>query len=180
MSGIEITIALDSVQLEAALDRAIAGGEDLRAPMFAITNAWKRLVDERFEREVDPWGVPWKKRRDNADPGRKVLHKRGDLQGQVIPDVGPDYGQIGVEATAGPAKYARIHNEGGEIQPRQKKALKFKVPGFGARLAAKVVMPKRQFIGLGPQEQDVAEDVLADFVRGLFGVSGLSTGGNPA
>lgn len=163
MSGIDITITLDRADLDAALTRAIASAEDMRAPLFSIAGEWKRLVDQRFDDEESPLGVPWAKRRDNADPGRKVLHDSGALREQVIPDAGADYAQVGVEATAGPAIYARIHNEGGVIKPKAKKALK-----FGGRIVAQVVMPQRQFLGFGPKEQTVVDDVLGDWVRGLF------------
>lgn len=163
MSGIDITITLDNADLDAALTRAIAGAEDMRAPLFSIAGEWKRLVDDRFDAEESPLGVPWAKRRDNADPGRKLLHDSGALREQVIPEAGVDYAQIGVEATAGPAVYARIHNEGGTILPKNGKAL-----SFGGRIVAKVVMPKRQFLGFGPKEQAVVDDVLGDWVRGLF------------
>lgn len=163
MSGIDITITLDNADLDAALTRAIAGAEDMRAPLFSIASQWKMLVGQRFDDEVSPLGVPWAKRRDNADPGRPILYKDGHLRGGVIEDFGADYAQIGVEATGGPAKYARIHNEGGTIVPRTGKAL-----SFGGRIVAKVVMPKRQFLGFGPKEQAVVDDVLGDWVRGLF------------
>lgn len=163
MSGIEITITLDSAELEAALDRAIAGGEDMRQPMGEIASEWLGLVHDRFDEERDPLGVPWVKRRDNADPDRKLLHLKGYLRNAVREDFGSDYAQVGVIATGGPAKYGRIHNEGGVIVPKHKKAL-----SFGGRLVSRVVMPKRQFIGDGPAEQRTVEDVLGDWLRGLF------------
>lgn len=163
MSGIDIKITLDSAELDAALSRAIAGGEDIRAPMLAIAGMWRNLVEDRFDAEESPLGVPWAKRRDNSGPAHKILKLSGALLEQVIPLSGPDFAQIGVEATAGPAKYARIHNEGGTIVPKNKKAL-----SFGGRIVAKVVMPQRQFIGFGPKEQEVVELVLGDWLRGLF------------
>lgn len=169
MSGIEITITLDSAELEAALDRAIAGGEDMRQPMGEIASEWLGLVHDRFDEERDPLGVPWVKRRDNADPDRKLLHLKGYLRNAAREDFGSDYAQVGVIATGGPGVYARIHNEGGEIRPKNKKALK-----FGGRVVSRVIMPKRQYIGFGPKENEVAEDVLGDWLRGLF------AGGAPA
>ena len=163
VSGVEITITLDSAEIEAALDRAIAGGADMRPPMGEIASEWLGLVHDRFDEERDPLGVPWAKRRDNADPDRKLLHLKGYLRNAVREDFGTDYAQVGVIATGGPAKYGRIHNEGGEIRPRNGKAL-----SFGGRLVSRVVMPKRQFVGEGPAERRVAEDVLGDWLRGLF------------
>ncbi|QCI93264.1 phage virion morphogenesis protein [Novosphingobium sp. EMRT-2] len=163
MSGVEITITLASAEIEAALDRAIAGGADMRQPMGEIASEWLGLVHDRFDEERDPLGVPWAKRHGNADPDRKLLHLTGDLRLAAREDAGPDYAQVGVLPSGGPGVYARIHNEGGEIRPKHKKALK-----FGATVVSRVVMPKRQFIGFGPKENEVAEDVLGDWLRGLF------------
>jgi len=169
MSGIEITIELDSAELEAALNRAIAAGSDMRQPMGEISEEWLALARQRFEDEKDPWGIPWAKRwgetgkDENGDPSRKVLHLTGALKNALAPDFGSDFAQVGVQPSGAPGKYARIHNEGGVIKPREKQAL-----SFGGRVVAQVVMPKRQYLGFGPDEQATVEDVLGDWLRGLF------------
>lgn len=174
MSGIQIAIALDDAELEAALDRAIDGGEDLRQPMGEIAEEWLDHARNRFAEERDPLGVPWKKRRvsefdaslADVDASRKVLHLTGALERAMIPDFGSDFAQVGVLPSGGPGKYARIHNEGGEIVPKNKKAL-----SFGGRLVSRVVMPKRQFLGFGPAEQQTVEDVMGNWLRRLFGAA---------
>lgn len=166
-AGIDLTVKLDDAALDAALSRAIAQGVDLRKPMGEIAGEWMDHVRDRFAQERDPMGVPWAKRRDNVDPGRKLLFLDGHLQNAVVPEFGSDFAQVGVLKTAGPARYARIHNEGGTIVPRVAKAL-----SFGGRLVAKVVMPKRQFVGFGDAERQSVVDVLSDFVRDLFGKGG--------
>lgn len=173
MSGIQITIELDSADLDAALDRSIAGGEDLSLPMAQVAEEWLDHVRQRFAEERDPLGLPWKERRVEAgeqDEPRKILHLTGDLERFVRPESGKDFAQVGVEKTGGPGKYARIHNEGGVIRPKAKKALKFKQTGYGERIIGKVVMPKRQFLGFGQAEQTTVEEVMGDFLRGLFAV----------
>lgn len=169
MSGIEITIALNSADLEATLDRAIAGGEDLRQPMAEIAEEWLEHVRQRFSEERDPLGVPWKKRRvepGEEDAPHKLLQLTSALARSIVPEFGSDFAQLGVQPSGGPGKYARIHNEGGEIVPKNGKAL-----SFGGRLVSKVVMPKRQFLGFGPAEQQTVEDVMGNWLRRLFGAS---------
>lgn len=163
MAGIEATIELDSAALEAALARAVRESADLRQPMGEIAEEWQALTREHFAAERDPFGTPWAKRRDNSDPGRKVLHLTGALERAVVPDFGRDYAQLGVLPSGGPGQYGRIHNEGGMIVPKIKKALR-----FGARIVARVVMPKRQYVGFGPGERRVVDDVLGSFLRNLF------------
>lgn len=166
MSGIGYTIELDSAELDAMIARAINEAHDMRRPMAAIADEWLDHVHERFDQEKDPQGVPWAKRRDNVDPDRKVLHLTGALENQIVPDFGSDYAQIGLLPSGGPGKYGRIHNEGGVIRPKEKAAL-----SFGGRVVAQVVMPKRQFLGFGPAEQETVEDVMGNWLRGLFGAS---------
>lgn len=172
-AGLDLTITLDDAELDAVLSRAIKEGADMRRPMGEIAQEWKDLVSARFAQERDPYGVPWKKRRiapgapiNAKDASRKVLHKEGWLEQAVTPEFGSDFAQIGVVKTAGPAKYARIHNEGGTIKPRDKQAL-----SFGGRIVAQVVMPKREFVGFGPEEQQAVTQVMSDFARELFGAN---------
>lgn len=166
MGGIGYTIELDSAELDAMIARAINEAYDMRRPMGEIAEEWLDHVHERFNQEKDPQGVSWAKRRDNVDPERKVLHLSGALENQIVPDFGADYAQVGLLPTGGPGKYGRIHNEGGVIRPKEKAAL-----SFGGRVVAQVVMPKRQFIGFGPAEQETVEDVMGNWLRSLFGAS---------
>jgi len=172
-AGFDLTVNLDDAELDAVLSRAIKDGADMRRPMGEIAEEWLEHVRERFQQERDPMGVPWKKRRidPNApinvkDASRKVLHLSGDLERAVVPEFGSDFAQVGVLKTAGPARYARIHNEGGTIVPRMAKAL-----SFGGRMVAKVVMPKRTYIDFGDAERRSVVEILTDFARGLFGKS---------
>lgn len=160
---IDITIELDDADLEAALDRAIAAAVNMRQPMGEIAEEWLELAHERFAEEKDPFGAAWAKRWGDSDPDRKVLHLTGALEAAIAPDFGNDFAQIGVQPSGAPGKYARIHNEGGVIKPKEKKAL-----SFGGRVVSQVVMPKRQFLGFGPKEQATVEDVLGGWLRGLF------------
>lgn len=162
MAAIEMTISLDDAALSRALDRAIQAGTNLRQPMGEIAAEWMTLVHARFESESDPLGVPWAKRRDDSGT-HQLLQLSRQLHNAIVPDFGPDFAQVGVLNTAGPAKYARIHNEGGTIVPKHKKALR-----FGGRIVSQVVMPKRQYLGFGPKEQEAVTEVMGDFLRGVL------------
>ncbi|SCW56201.1 Mu-like prophage protein gpG [Sphingobium faniae] len=170
-AGFDLSVQLDDAALDAALSQAIKDGADLRRPMGEIAEEWLEHVRARFQEERDPMGVPWMKRRldPNApinvkDASRKLLHLTGDLERVIVPEFGSDFAQIGVQKTAGPARYARIHNEGGTIRPRKAGAL-----SFGGRIVSQVVMPKRQYVGFGDAERRSVMEILTDFVRDLFG-----------
>ncbi|WP_336973422.1 phage virion morphogenesis protein [Sphingobium aromaticiconvertens] len=163
MSGIDVTIELNDQALDRALAKAIKNGVDMRQPMAEIADEWMVAVRDRFAQERDPLGIPWMKRRDNSDPGRPLLQQDRFLFNAVEPRHGSDFAQVGVLRTAGPARYARIHNEGGTIKPKNGKAL-----SFGGRIVAQVTMPKRQFLGFGEVERQSTVEILSDFMRGLF------------
>lgn len=162
MSGIEISITIGP-ELDAMLARAIAGADDLSQPMAEISEVLVEGAHRNFAAEADPMGVPWKKSAAAIEEGRKTLHKSGLLENAIVPEYGPDFAMAGVLRTAGPAIYARIHQDGGEIRPREKKAL-----SFGGRLFARVVMPRRQYLGGGPFVEGETVDILGDYFRTLF------------
>ncbi len=159
MSGVTINLV---DQLSPALQRAIEAIGDLSAPMAEISVDWLESTRSRFNQQVDPMGVPWKPRRD-TDNTNPLLVERGDLRNQLDNASGPDFAEVGVQATGGPAIYARIHNEGGTIRPRSGRALR---TPFG--IFAQIVIPKRQFIGASDSDQANAVDILTEHLQAAF------------
>lgn len=169
MPGIEITIQLDSAELERALDRAIAGGSNLSQPMRQIAAEFLMATHERFDEERDPLGIPWKQSQRAKRDGGKTLWDTGELFSNIIADSGEDYALVGVARNAGLARakssvkdYAAIHQFGGTITRRNKKA------GFGAATVSQIVMPARPYLGFGDVEQERTTDILGNFFRDLF------------
>lgn len=149
-------------QLTPALQRAIEAVGDLSAPMAEISVDWLETTRTRFALQFDPAGIPWKPRRDpnNTKP---LLVDRGDLRNQLDNDFGPDFAEVGVQATGGPAIYARVHNEGATIRPRTAGGLR---TPFG--VFAQIVIPKRQFIGASDADQANAVAILTDHLKAAF------------
>lgn len=149
-------------QLTPALQRAIEAVGDLTKPMAEISEDWLDNTRTRFVLQFDPAGIPWKPRRDpeNSNP---LLFKSGDLRNQLDNDFGPDFAEIGVQATGGPAEYAAIHNYGGVVRPKKGQALR---TPFG--VFAQIVIPKRQFIGASDADQANAVAILTDHLKAAF------------
>jgi phage gpG-like protein len=148
-------------QLTPALQRAIEAVGDLSQPMNKISGEWYVATLDRFRQQVDPLGVPWKPRRDGST--NSLLFKSGDMVDAIRPDHGEDFAEVGVEATGGPEEYAQIHNEGGVVRPKEKRALR---TPFG--VFAQIVIPKRQFIGASDADQANAVAILADHLKAAF------------
>lgn len=164
-----IRFEVDSGPVVAALDRAIAAGVDLTPAMRGIAGHLADAAQERFESGSNPLGVPWKPSKRVEEHGGKTLVKSGDLVGSIRADWGADYAAAGPEASGGAAIYAAIHQLGGVIVPKVKKALH-----FAGRTVARVVMPKREYLGWNDESQDYAIAVLGDHIAEAFSGGALS------
>lgn len=149
-------------QLSPALQRAIDAVGDLSAPMAEISVDWLESTRSRFNQQIDPLGVPWKPRRDPENT-KPLLVDRGDLRNQLDNESGPDFAEVGVQETGGPAIYARVHNEGATIRPKSGRALR---TPFG--VFAQIVIPKRQFIGASDGDQANAVQILTEHLKQAF------------
>ncbi|WP_066546697.1 phage virion morphogenesis protein [Sphingomonas sp. CCH15-F11] len=166
--GIELTIELDDA-LEVSLRRAIAASEDLTEPMGTIAGIMFDAVQDRFEREVDPLGVPWKRSQRAIEDGGKTLQESRQLRDAIVPEFGRDFATVGVQDQPASRRdtpvrdYARIHQEGGTIRPRTKRAL-----SFAGRVVASVTMPRRAYLGLSAEEREEIPAVLVGHLDRAF------------
>ena len=110
-----------------------------------ISSEIEKEVQMRFVNEVDPKGNKWK---PNVRGG-KILRDTGQLMNSIhrISD-----GKVGGVATN--KIYARIHNEGGIIRPKEKSKLKFKGVDGKFVFVDEVEIPKRQFFGMNKKLKD--------------------------
>jgi phage virion morphogenesis protein len=166
MSGIEIRFEIKE-NLTAALQRGIDAGSDFTPAMMEIANHLSTATRLRFEREQAPDGSPWKPSRRALEEGGQTLTMKGDLKGSIAPDWGRDFAAAGPERSGGAAIYAAIHQFGGIIVPRVKRAL-----SFGGRIFAKIIMPARPYLGFDDIDRSVIPEILSDHLRSAFKGSG--------
>lgn len=140
----------------AALGRLAAAGVSMRVPMGDIAGHLADTTEDRFETGRDPLGVPWKPSQRALATGDKTLVESGDLVGSIQPSWGDDFAAAGSEASGGAAVYAAIHQFGGTIRPKAKKAL-----AFNGRVVAQVVIPARPYVGFTDENADYAVETLA-------------------
>lgn len=152
MVDIAITIRED---VTAAMNRMAASGADMTTPMKDIAGHLADTTRERFETETDPTGKKWKPSQRVIEHGGKTLTLSGDLSNSITEDWGKDFAAAGPERSGGAGVYALIHQTGGVIRPREKKAL-----SFGGRIVAKVIIPARPYVGFN--------DVNANYVIGAL------------
>lgn len=166
--GIEVKIELGenlSQALRFTQERAL----DLTPAMQEIALNLVSTTIDRFEAERGPDGVPWKPSRRAIEEGGKTLQDSGALKDSIEPDFGPDFAAAGVLASGGPAIYAAIHQFGGTIRPRAKKAL-----SFAGRVVASVTMPARPYLGFDDANRAFALDAIQDHLFRAFTAGGAS------
>lgn len=164
-------IALDvewQDDLTSVLRQAAAGGRDLSAPMKEIAVYLEGVEADRFTHGEGPGGVKWRPSRRVLEHGGQTLVLSGDLQSSVHAVTDPRSVEIGPEASFGAAVYAAIHQFGGTIRAKAKKALH-----FGQHILASVFIPARPYVGFDDDDQERMTEILSDFVRTLFGGSAV-------
>ncbi len=161
MSGIVVTTELRGFQEAFFILEKLANGNLYRLADFSGTEL-KGLTYKAFKDEVDPvTGEKWKKSSSAASGGRSTLYKRGDLFRSVQHEPLAD----GSVLLGSNKVYARIHQKGGKIEPKNGGYLTFKVGGGFVKVKS-VNIPRRRF--LGHPDDWVAKLLVMDEVRSLL------------
>lgn len=159
MSGVALEIT------ETGLTEALLTIDGIaQAPTGELMEGIGRLVQEQTRRRIEeektsPAGAAWQPNR----AGTSILLQSGALSRSIDYLAGDDSVQVGSGLV-----YARIHQEGGSIVPKDASALVFKL---GNRLvfAQKVDIPARSYLGLSAANQtevvETAEDWLGRLVQ---------------
>lgn len=163
MAGIAIDVVFQE-NLSTALRQAAQAGGDLTPAMKEIAVYLEGVSAQRFEHGVGPGGVKWKPSERVREHGGQTLVLHGDLSSSVHADTTATSVEIGPERSFGSAVYAAIHQFGGTIRAKVKKALH-----FGGRILASVYIPARPYVGFDQPDQDRMAEILTGFVRGAFG-----------
>ena len=140
--------------VQAALDRLIAVGQSPRQVMREIADYGKDSTRKRFTDGTGPDGTPWKPSWRVQERGGKTLIDHGHLM-NINADSGDDFSEWGSNLP-----YAVIQQLGGEIRPKNKKALFFRSPDGGGRSMKKVTIPARPYLGINEQDEENIIDIV--------------------
>lgn len=114
----------------------------------------------RFDQERGPDGRFWPKSARVKRRGGKTLTATARLRNSVTKRARDRRVDVGTNV-----KYAAIHQHGGVITAKKAKALAFEIPGVGFRVAKKVTIPARPYMGFSQaNRRELAQD-LQDFIR---------------
>ncbi|MFQ3664674.1 MAG: phage virion morphogenesis protein [Sphingomonadaceae bacterium] len=154
----QIRFTLQDQSLGRAIDRALAAAKDFSPAMAEIAQLLEAEIRQRFEDGQGPDGEPWKTSKRAREEGGKTLVDTAALLSSIASRSDATSAEAGTNLV-----YAAIHQFGGTIRPKRKRAL---ATPFGP-LAA-VEMPARPFLGFGDAERAEIPRILADHLRDAF------------
>ena len=129
--------------------------KNLSPVMKKISIDMKNKAMKNFRQEKDPDGNPWKKNRR----GGKTLTKTSRLKHSIRPKSGDDYAMVGTNV-----KYAKIHQYGGKITPKNGKQLRFQYAKGKWASKESVIIPKRTFMGINKKMRNTYEIWVGEYV----------------
>ena len=173
----KIEVKLDTTELEAALTGLTNAMRNTTPLMQGLAQVMAEASDRAFANEVDPiTGAKWPKlhpdyKAQRAEAGHTgpMLQRDGTLRTSMHQEYGHLYARYGTNLT-----YAAIHCFGGItrahwIRPRDKKALAWRKGGKSyvrrAVMHPGSEIPRRRFLGAGPQDKQDMQELMADYIR---------------
>ncbi|QAZ66767.1 phage virion morphogenesis protein [Solidesulfovibrio carbinolicus] len=135
---------------------------DMTPAMDRIGLALVSSIQENFELGHSPDGQRWKPSRRAVLQGGQTLVDTGALMNGIVHEAAADQVTVG---PSGPSlKYARIHQEGGEIRPKSAKALFFRGADGQARTVQVVRIPARPYMGMSAEDWNTIGNVLIEYL----------------
>lgn len=179
-----LEIQVDSHEVDELLAGIAQRADDLVPAYKSIGEYLLIRTEEHFDQERDAAGVPW--------PDVSAATRRRKRHSKILTESTRLRGGIAYHVTAAGVSvgtvvaYAAIHQFGGQIKiPERKQVLAFNAKGrFMSRKAASkrktgsvriaiatagghvITMPKREFLGIGPEDDVEIEAIVADYLVG--------------
>ena len=151
-----VTVVFESREL-AELGRAIRSLS--KAKLGPLMDRVALVGESETRRRIEdggpaPDGAEWPDRHPAYENPHPLLNREGGLVDSIQGDAGDDTAIWGSSLV-----YARIHQLGGTIVPRNASALFFTLGGEGV-IARSVTIPARPYLGYGAPEREGVEDVV--------------------
>lgn len=159
MSDIGIKVEIDGLESAAGLLSRLAGLPEGELLDMLGEQIWGQTKSRIEDEKTAPDGTPWKPNR----AGTSTLYREGELSRSI------EFHPAGSTVAVGSGLiYARIHQMGGDILPKNGKALKFwweKGGHVEFAVVRKVTMPARPYLGLSDENRQEIIEATIDFIR---------------
>lgn len=156
-------VSLNWGGLDAALGQAAQKLGNTQALMESIGDALVSGTLKRFDAEEDPQGRKWEPSGRASEEGGQTLTSKGRLRDSIDRVATPDKVMVGSNLA-----YARIHQEGGIITPKNAKKLVFTGRGGKKVAVDKVTIPARPYLGVSEDDMDDVKAAMTNFLAGAF------------
>lgn len=155
MSSIRVEVDPELLDRLRGLEEA-----DIAGAMAAVGEAIRTSTLERFSREKDPEGRPWKKSIRAQQSGEKTL----TISRTLATSIHVESSAKGVEYGTN-LDYAAIHQFGGTIRAKDGGLLKFQI---GDQWISKksIKMPARPYLGINEEDMQEITHIIEDAVTG--------------
>lgn len=154
------SITVEDTDVDAALARLYDAAGNVTPALKNIGEYGAQSTRQRFIDEKSPEGQPWPDlnplyARTKKGPGKLRGETRAlsQIVWQLADESGVEWGSNEI--------YARIHNEGGTIVPKNAAALIFSMGGQHSAVQ-KVTIPQRQFLGTNQADIDEILAIVQD------------------
>lgn len=157
MAGTSITI--DDQDVNDALSRLYDAAGDLKPALKNIGEFEAKVTRARFLSATDPDGKGWQALNTlyaKTKKGPGILRGATRALSQIVWQIAEDSLEVGSNEV-----YARIHNEGGTIVPKNAAALVFSMGGQTFKRKS-VDIPQRRFLGWSPSSIEAALAIVQD------------------
>ena len=156
-------VSLNWGGLDAALGQAAQKLGNTQALMESIGDALVSGTLKRLDAEEDPQGRKWEPSGRASEEGGQTLTNRGRLRDSIDRVATSNKVMVGSNLA-----YARIHQEGGIITPRNAKKLVFTGRGGKKVAVDKVTIPARPYLGVSEEDMDDVKTAMTKFLAGAF------------
>lgn len=158
-----LVVTVNDAQFVQAMRRLAELAQDMTPALRGIGEYLAGSSRDRFGSQTAPDGSAWTPlahwyREAKPASKDKILTLRGYLSSSIHWQVLPDSVLVGSNL-----EYAAIHQFGGVIRPKQRKALK-----VGGRVVSQVKIPARPYLGISTDDATESEALVADYLAGAF------------
>jgi phage virion morphogenesis protein len=154
------SIVVDDQEITRALENLLKAAGDLAPVLKNIGEYEAEATKDRFRNEQDPDGKAWQA----LNPLYKLTKKGARILTGQTRSLSQIVWQLASEnsvAIGSNEVYARIHNEGGDIVPKNAAALVFSMGAETFRVK-RVTIPKRQFLGVNEEDRTRIAEIIQD------------------
>lgn len=148
MTGVTLSLTFEEHGIAGGLANIAAMGRNPEPVLEKVGLYGENSTRERFDTNVGPDGVPWKKSLHSVITGQptlvgETLQLRDEIH-YSVEDGGVEWGSS--------LEYAAIHQFGGVIQAKSGKGLSFMLASGDHVVVQSVTMPARPYLGLSAED----------------------------